>query len=237
MIYPVKKTFLAALVLLCLPAAAEETGAAATPATQPDSATPDVSDSVPPYDWSLRAKEAFLATYRETCAGLDESDTLESRAPDIYDLKFRHASDEADMPDRVLTLYRFFCSRGAYNESHVFFMRTDLPEILPVSFAQPVVHVNYENEDFEGKVMGIDIIGLQASALLVNSEVDPAKNSISSFSKWRGVGDAASTGTWVLKDGQFVLSTFEVDASYDEEINPVSILDYRAINETLTQAP
>lgn len=239
MIYPVKKACLATLILLCLPAVAEETGGAATPATQTESAAPDAdaSDSVPPFDWTVRAKEAFLATYRETCVSLDESEKLENRLPDIYDLKFRYASDEADMPDRVLALYRFFCSRGAYNESHVFFARTDLPEILPVTFAQPAIHVNYENEDTEGKVLGIDIIGLQAHALLVNSEVDPANNSISSHSKWRGVGDVSSTGTWVLKDGEFVLSTFEVDASYDEEINPVSILDYRAINETLAEAP
>ena len=211
--------------------------APAEPAAESAPKTADTSDSVPPYDWSLRAKDAYLATYKEACASFEPDDKIEDRKPDIYDLKFRYASDEADMPDRVVTLYRFFCNRGAYNETHVFFMRTDAPDIVPVAFAEPALHTRYENEDSEGKLLGVDIIGWRASSMLVNSEVDPAKNTVTSFSKWRGVGDASSSGVWILKEGAFVLSTYDVDASYDGEINPQTISDFRAANETLNETP
>jgi hypothetical protein len=40
------------------------------------------------------------------------------------------------------------------------------------------------------------------------------------------VGDASSRGTWVFADGGFRLIRYEVDASYDGEINPQTIVDY-----------
>jgi hypothetical protein len=40
------------------------------------------------------------------------------------------------------------------------------------------------------------------------------------------VGDASSTGTWLFRDGRFSLVQYEVDASYDGQINPETGLDY-----------
>ena len=205
--------------------------------TAPQTAPAEASESAAPVDWAARATEAYLAAYKESCASTDDIDKIEARKPEAYDLKFRFVSDDADIPDHVVTLYRFFCNRGAYNETHVFFMRTEAPDLVPVSFAEPELHVRYENEDSEGKVLGVDITGWRASAMLVNSAVDPAKNTVTSASKWRGAGDASSSGAWILKDGNFVLSTYEVDASYDGEINLQSIADYRAANETLNETP
>jgi hypothetical protein len=152
-------------------------------------------------------------------------------------MKYREASDEADAPDRMVTVYQFECTRGAYNLGQVFFLRNGFDELQPLTFAEPDIHVNYENEDTEGKVLGIDVIGFNASNILINSSVDPAKATITSASKWRGVGDASSSGAWILKAGSFVLSTYEVDASYDGEINPQMLLDYRIQNEKLSETP
>ena len=34
------------------------------------------------------------------------------------------------------------------------------------------------------------------------------------------------TGTWLFRDGAFSLVQYDVDASYDGEINPETVLDY-----------
>ncbi len=218
-------------------ATTEETPKAEAPTTETAAPEPAPDESAPVIDWTARATEAFAANYKEACAPQEPAERLEIRKPDIYEMKYRENSDTADQPDRMVTLYRFFCNSGAYNELHVFFMKDSYGELQPLTFAEPTIHVNYENEDSEGKVLGMKIIGMESHTRLVNSEVDAAKNTVASFSKWRGVGDASSTGLWVLKDGKFVLSTYDVDASYDGEINPINILDYRAENEILNETP
>jgi hypothetical protein len=67
---------------------------------------------------------------------------------------------------------------------------------------------------------------MTATLSLVNSDFDPDTATLSSYSKWRGIGDASSSGTWVFDDGRFVLARYEVDASYDGEVNPETIVDY-----------
>ena len=66
--------------------------------------------------------------------------------------------------------------------------------------------------------------GFTATSELVNSEFDPKTNSISSFSKWRGIADAASNGTYAFVDGQFVLKDYDADPTFDEQQNPVTIM-------------
>jgi hypothetical protein len=226
------KSVLAALFLTGAAAAQTQTPAETPPAEPaPETAPSEAGESTVPVDWAARAAEAFAATYREACAPkIDTEEAVETRKPDIYDLIYRDSADEADQPDRTVSVYRFFCARAAYNETHVFFMRNRFDEMEPLAFA-------YENEDSQGKVLGVKIIGLESHSQLVNSAVDPAKNEVTSLNKWRGAGDASSSGKWVLKDGNFVLSTYDVDASYDGEINPKTVLDYRAENETLSETP
>jgi Protein of unknown function (DUF1176) len=65
--------------------------------------------------------------------------------------------------------------------------------------------------------------GFTSSGSLINSEFDPKTNSISSFSKWRGIGDASSNGTWVFEDGAFVLKNFDIDPTYDGESEAISV--------------
>ena len=228
-----------AALFLTGPAAAQAQTPAETPVAEPapQTAPAEGIESAAPVDWAARASEAYAATYREACAPQDGADKLELRKPDIYELKYRESSDEADQPDRTVSVYRFFCTRAAYNETHVYFMKNAFEELQPLAFAEPAIHVDYENEDSEGKVLAVKIVGMENHNQLVNSDFDPAKKAVTSFSKWRGVGDASSSGVWIFKAGSFVLSTYEVDASYDGEINPKTVLDYRAENEALSETP
>ena len=37
---------------------------------------------------------------------------------------------------------------------------------------------------------------------------------------------ASCKETWIFRDGEFTLMKYDVDASYDGEINPETVLDY-----------
>jgi hypothetical protein len=229
---------LAALFLTGAAAAQTQTPAE-PPAVEPapETAPAEAVESAAPLDWAARATAAFLATYKESCAPIAEAAPLEERKPDIYEFKYHSSQSAAEDPDQTVTVYRFACTMHAYNETHVFFMRNNFDELQPLDFARPTIHVDYENENSEGKVLGVKVIGMETNYRLINSEIDPGKNMIASYEKWRGAGDASSIGVWILKDGSFVLSTYGVDASYDGEVNPQAVLDYRAENEVLSETP
>lgn len=93
---------------------------------------------------------------------------------------------------------------------------------------RPELDIHYVGNNTEGKVEHIGIIGYLAETRLVNSSYDEAATSITSSSKWRGVGDASSSGTWLFRDGAFTLVRYDVDASYDGEVNPETVLDYNS---------
>ena len=72
-------------------------------------------------------------------------------------------------------------------------------------------------------VEAIDVIGFHTTYAVINANYDPESQTITSFSKWRGIGDAFSSGTWNFIDGHFVLTRFDVDASYDGERTPQTV--------------
>ncbi|TIU37137.1 MAG: DUF1176 domain-containing protein, partial [Mesorhizobium sp.] len=78
----------------------------------------------------------------------------------------------------------------------------------------------------EGKVESIHIIGFKTSGWATNSDYDENTKTITTSAKWRGVGDASSSGTYLFRNGDFSLVQYDVDASYDGEINPQTIIDY-----------
>lgn len=131
-----------------------------------------------------------------------------------------------DAPEETVTLVRLFCMAGAYNVTHSYYIKTEFDGLRPLALAEPNYDVRYENDDFEGAVEGIDLKGMTATTTLVNSYFDEETQTLGSSSKWRGIGDASSEGTWVFDEGQFVLVKYDVDASYDGEINPETIFDY-----------
>lgn len=135
-------------------------------------------------------------------------------------------SEGAEEDKEDVTLVRIFCSSGAYNETHAYYLLREYEGMTSVGFAQPAFDVKYENDDFDGAVETITTVGMSATGLLVNSQFDLETLSIDSFSKWRGLGDASSSGQWVFRDGAFALVHFAVDASYDGEMNPEVLVDY-----------
>jgi hypothetical protein len=225
-------------LLLTSAAAAQTQTPAEPPAIEPapEAAPAAGVESAAPVDWAVRAREAFAANFKETCASQEGEPPISERQAEFTELKFNDTLDAPDDPERTAGLYRFFCSRGAYNESHVFYLHNG-EYLTLVGFAEPHIHVDYENEDSDGKVLGIRVTGLRARNVMANSSVDAKTLTVSSADKWRGAADASSSGTWLFKDGEFVLSTFEVDASYDGKINPVMVADYRAENEALGETP
>ncbi|PDQ19603.1 DUF1176 domain-containing protein [Mesorhizobium sanjuanii] len=172
-----------------------------------------------------QAKKAFAATYGDQC----DKETPEGKPvgePATHTLHYKDATAAADEPERETRLFRFFCSMAAYNESAVYYISDDVSGVRQLQFASPELDIRYENNNSEGKVEAINIIGFQTDDQLVNSDYDEATKTISSMNKWRGVGDASSAGTYLFRNGNFSLVQYDVDASYDGEINPQTVLDY-----------
>ncbi|UUP19260.1 DUF1176 domain-containing protein [Nitratireductor thuwali] len=191
-----------------------------------EEALPDqCGDSPPPERDALleAASRQFTSLYGGIC---DPAGQSEPGAPESYTIRFNYAYDEADAPKREARLFRFFCDRGAYNETHVYFLAGEDNEVLPLRFAMPELDVRYENDDTSAPVEDLRIIGYSASDLLVNSSYDPETLTLTSHAKWRGVGDASSSGTWIFRSGTFQLVKYDVDASYDGEVNPEVLLDF-----------
>lgn len=129
----------------------------------------------------------------------------------------------------TVTLVQVFCTSGAYNVSHAFYWEREFDGLQPLSLAVPSFDIRYEVEgDIDSKVLGIDVKGMSTQAILVNAEFDPTAKVITAHSLWRGLGDASSSGTWFFDDGQFTLVQYEIDASYDGEANPETVVDYLA---------
>ncbi|MEX0955840.1 MAG: DUF1176 domain-containing protein [Rhizobiaceae bacterium] len=141
-------------------------------------------------------------------------------------ISFRYSHDGGDAPMRSARLFQFLCYRGAYNESHVFVYANERDELRPLSFAVPELDIRYRDEDREGPVDAIYVIGFRTQADLANSEFIPESGTLISWAKWRGLADASSVGNWLFRDGEFSLVRFDVDATYDGEINSQTVIDY-----------
>lgn len=172
-------------------------------------------------------KRVFQFIYTEPCqwalGGAGEQE------PEVYDLEYRYSYETADEPAHPLRLYRFFCNAGAYNEVHVYLTWDSSSGLQALSFAQPDLDIAYVNgASFAGAVESIAIRGMISTLTLVNSWYDPQSQTIYSDSHWRGLADASSQGAYVFRDGGFVLATYDVDASYDGEMNSFRVIDYGA---------
>lgn len=142
-----------------------------------------------------------------------------------YELVYKADGDAPDEAAKKGTLHEVFCSSGAYNIITVYLITLADGATTPVQFAAPAFTPVYENDDSEKAVLRIDIQGFSTADNLVNATFDAATDTMTSDAKWRGVGDAGTSGTWRFLQGRFVLMHFEVDASYDGEINPTVIYD------------
>lgn len=190
-------------------------------------ALPDTCDDIGAPDRSVLYERRAVALFHQVFGYCEvPPDTLMEDALTTHVARFRYtgAAGPEDAEDER-HIYQFLCNRGAYNESHVYIMGDEHGEMKVLGFATPELDIRYEDAE-HAKVESVDVIGYRAETELVNSFFDPNTLTIASHARWRGVGDASSTGLWLLRDGEFTLVRYEVDASYDGEINPETVLDY-----------
>ncbi|MCA0031699.1 DUF1176 domain-containing protein [Mesorhizobium sp. B263B2A] len=185
---------------------------------------PSCGDGPPPpkKDTALeQAKKAFLATYGDQC-----DKDLVANEPEVFSIKYKAKDAQPGDPDKETRLFHFSCSAAAYNESSVYYMTDELSAVQQLQFAEPKMDIRYENNDSNGKLLGMSIVGFETSGWAVNSDYDPDTHTITTFNKWRGVGDASDAGTYLFRNGNFSLVQYDVDASYDGEENPQTVVDY-----------
>lgn len=174
-----------------------------------------------------RVRSIFLAAHTGDCnQRFDTRPFLEGREPQVFPLKFRYSGEGTDLPEREHTLYRFTCATYAYNVAEVYYLRDEYGDIRAVQFSEPVLAVNAEGETKKP----LEIAGWKASQLLINSEFITESVTITSFSKWRGFGDAFSAGEWVFDKGEFRLKSWSVDADFDEKQEPVELVNFGGKN-------
>lgn len=192
----------------------------ALPESCPDAPPPETTDTV-----VSDAKTLFYTTHKECDRHLPGADPANTEV-EQYRIPYRYSHDTDSDPEREARLFRFYCGAGAYNENHVYYQYDEEDGLRELQFATPDLDIRYADDNSDEKVDSITVIGYSATSKLVNSFYDEASHSITSHGKWRGVGDASDSGTWIFRNGAFSLVKFEVDASYDGEIDPETVLDF-----------
>jgi len=174
-------------------------------------------------DLDANAVAMFEATYgRDQCLNYHADRPAPIR---------REVSVDGSSGPQTVTTFEFACDIGAYNEVRAFLMNTQTDGLLPASFPAPVPDVHYvetaENvgDLYAGPVDRIDIRGYIARPTLTNPSVDEATGQITTWEKWRGIGDASSSGVWDLTPDGYVLRRYDIDATYDGVNNPMTVLD------------
>ena len=204
----------------------EKASLKATTTDNPDEALPTSCDGtpVPSAEETLKAKviAVFDREQAVACAWA-QRDEQGMVAPESYPISYSYSYEAADTPPHVATLFKFPCDQGAYNTSEIYYLAEADAGIRVLSFAAPDFDIAYHDEDSE-KLKALSVRGIAAQATLVNSGYDPATKSISSYSKWRGLGDASSTGTWKFVEGRFVLTDYQVDPTYDGAENLLDVV-------------
>ncbi len=175
-----------------------------------------------------RVEALFFATAAERC---DFGSRLAS-AQDLLMQRFELSYQEPRSGGeggamRRAQLFRFFCSQAAYNVGHVYFLLFDDGTVTPLHFSVPKYELRYVGNDFLAELESLTVTGFGTAVELVNSDFDPDGQTIVEHAKWRSLGDAYTAATWVFDQGRFSLVHYEVDAVYDGEITPVTLLDYR----------
>ena len=169
-----------------------------------------------------QAKTRFIAEQDGHCQKVEET-RGGINEPKQYKIKYKQEGAVSTDPLTEISLFVFECTLAAYNETEVYYLSESSGNALNlISFPEPHTDIKYVGED-SIKLKSMVVDGFVATHELTNSEYDEKTKSISSFAKWRGVGDASSHGTWMFVDGQFVLKNYDVDPTYDEKMNPVAV--------------
>jgi hypothetical protein len=183
----------------------------------------------PPRDLAMEAaKRQFAANDAAQCGTANPVTSDPAYPIDRYEFTYRSQYDAETDPERKVVLFRFFCMSGAYNEQHLYYLYTgdEMDGLQQVAFAEPDVTPKYAGDD-DTRVEALPVTGYSSRLRITNSTFDPTARSITEHALWRGLGDAATTARWVFREGKFVLDRYDVDATFDDEINPQNIFQAR----------
>lgn len=152
--------------------------------------------------------------------GMEEVPMAEPEAEGFGHIVYRFAYKpdyDPNGPDVEAELYQLFCGSGAYNIRNAFVLKTsdsDTPKLL--AFATPDLALDYADEENSRLATDPKVRGFRATALLVNASFDEKTRTIASHAAWRGIGDAWDSGAWIFRNGNFMLTRFEVDPTYGD---------------------
>lgn len=172
-----------------------------------------------------QAKTAFLASYAGQCDERTPDDKPVDE-PAAYSIRYKDKDAGGGDPEREARLFRFFCRMAAYNESAVYYLWDEAAGVRQLQFAVPELDIRYADGNHQEKVDSVTVTGFRTEDTAINSDYDEGTRTISTYSKWRGMGDASSNGTYLFRNGDFALVQYDVDASYDGEANPETVVDY-----------
>ena len=171
-----------------------------------------------------KAKAMFVAGQQGLCDKVEDT-RGGANEPDVSIFKYKDKGATSEDPERVVTLFAFSCSLFAYNESAVFYVHDTVLGMHLLSLAEPNLVITHPKGDDEGRVLeSMKVVGFTSTTELINSEVDEKSQTITSFNKWRGIGDASSNGTWQFDHGDFILMSFQADPTYNDEIDPIDVI-------------
>lgn len=181
--------------------------------------TPAASDEL-----DDRAIAVFSAAFADTCfsAFLEDGSLIEP--PERVTLLSPMSYDDVALPVEV---WLFRCNIGAYNLQSVVIGHSESEGLGLLTFARPDLDIVLDDpDDLESAVRDVRIVGWSASPIVVNAEIDRARGELRETGYWRGMGDASSTAVWRLVDLSFRLERYDVDATYDGEVNPTTIVQF-----------
>ena len=148
------------------------------------------------------------------------ADNAEMAKDSVYPLTWKEKYGDPPA-ERKATLFEIYCMSGAYNTSNLYVLKDAENKLSLVSFASPTFDVAYvDGDETETKLKHDPVVtGYSTSFFLTNPSFDEKTLTLSEYSKWRGIGDAWSAGDWQFRDGQFVLTRYEVDPIYDGNLD------------------
>jgi len=166
------------------------------------------------------ARSVVMAAHPDMC----NEEGISGLSDASYSVSWPETSYDGTSVDRHGTLYEINCYAGAYNLVVAYVFATgdeDAEGMALVSFASPAFTIEYADGDETDTKLKADpvVTGFQADTLLINPVFDAETLTISTFEKWRGLGDAYSAGLWSLQDGQFVLKHYEIDPIYEANLD------------------
>ncbi|AJY47188.1 DUF1176 domain-containing protein [Martelella endophytica] len=168
------------------------------------------------------ARRIVFSALPEICDS-DLAERLPGLEDTVHDVHWSETDYEGKPVQKAGTLYEIGCYAGAYNlvVAYVFAAEDGFPQQGElVTFATPAFSVDYAADDDTNTKLARDpvVTGFGADTTLINPSFDPDTNTISTFEKWRGLGDAASWGRWTLQDGRFVLTYYAIDPIYEANL-------------------